>query len=269
MKQNIAIISTVVNFDLYQKSARLFPEGIQTYVIDGRNGMHAMDSVAFMFKKLKNRGIEWLIMADEDVVFINPSNVFDCIDYMQEHQITFCGVRDGGVIPHRIQNPYAINTFFSILHFSEIEPIWNESLVRKNQYIEPNEFSDDLSMLQGDYSKESLFEPYYCFYFWMRRLGKKVHFLNATVPFKNDLITNLVQDHQGRDLLYHTWYARSYGHNEKHTRRIDDVFSRVPCNDVNRRLAPIIFKDSTFAFRKNIRKQYNRVLQKIETILKK
>lgn len=267
MKQNIAILSTVVNFDLYQKSARLFPDGIQKFVIDGRNGMHAMDSVAYMFKKLKNRGIEWLIMADEDVVFINAQKVFDCIEYMKEQQITFCGVRDGGVIPHRVQNPFAINTFFSILHFTEVESLWDESVVRKNQYINSGEFQDDLSSLTGDYSKESLFEPYYCFYFWMRRLGKKVLFLNATVPFENDQITNLVQDHQGKNLLYHTWYARSYGHNEKHTRRINAVFSEVSV-DMSLPLEPIVFKDPTFAFKKNVRKQYRRVTQKIASLLK-
>lgn len=177
-------------------------------------------------------------------------------------------MRDGGVIPHRVQNPYAINTFFSILHFSEVEPLWNEHLVRKNQYINPGEFNDDLSELTGDYSKESLFEPYYCFYFWMRRLGKKVLFLDATVPFSDDSVTNLVKDHRGNELLYHTWYARSYGANEKHTQRIDAVFSKVSV-DMSKTLNPIIFKDSTFAFKKSLLKQFRRVALKFETIFKK
>ena len=69
MHNNIAILSTVVNFDLYQKSSPLFPKGIPKYVIDGRNGMHAMDSIRYMFKKLKDQNIDWLIMADEDVFF--------------------------------------------------------------------------------------------------------------------------------------------------------------------------------------------------------
>jgi hypothetical protein len=38
--------------------------------------MHAMDSVRYMFTKLKNEGIDWLIMADEDVLFIQPELVF-------------------------------------------------------------------------------------------------------------------------------------------------------------------------------------------------
>ena len=125
--------------------------------------------------------------------------------------------RDGGVIPHRIQNPYGINTFFSILNFKEILALWNEKEILKNQYILENEFDDDLSLLDGDYSKESLFEPYYCFYFWLRRKGKKILFLDASVPFEEDNITNLVVDTNQNPILYHTWYARSYGLNEKHT----------------------------------------------------
>lgn len=266
MSHKVAILSTVVNFDLYQKSAPLFPEGIPKFVIDGRNGMHAMDSVRYMFKKLKGYDIEWLIMADEDVLFINSSLVFSIIEKMKRENYTVCGVRDGGVIPHRIQNPYAINTFFSILNYKEIAGLWDEKEVLKHQRISKNEFEDDLSALQGDFSVESLFEPYYCFYFWLRRKGKKFLFLDAVVPFKEDSITNLVLDTERKPILYHTWYARSYGTNEKHTKRIDAVFDKVQRKETNSG-QPTIFKDGSYAFRKNLMKQYNRVFTKFKSFL--
>ena len=267
MTKNIAILSTVVNFDLYQKSSLLFPQDIPRYVIDGRNGMHAMDSICYMFKKLKDKKIDWLIMADEDVLFIDAALVFPIIERMEKDHITASGVRDGGVIPHRIQNPYGINTFFSILNFKEILAIWNEKEVMKNQYIVANEFTDDLSLLQGDYSKESLFEPYYRFYFWLRRKGKKFLFLEATVPFEDDAITNLVLDDLGKSILYHTWYARSYGNNEKHTKRIDAVIAKVQKTEVNR-VDSIVFKDSTYAFKKYLHKQWQRIVLKLKTLFK-
>ena len=135
MHNNIAILSTVVNFDLYQKSSPLFPKGIPKYVIDGRNGMHAMDSIRYMFKKLKDQNIDWLIMADEDVFFIDSNLVFSLIEKMEASNYSVCGVRDGGIIPHRIQNPYAINTFFSILNFKEISALWNEKEVLNTNRI--------------------------------------------------------------------------------------------------------------------------------------
>lgn len=268
MNHKIAILSTVVNFDLYRKSSLLFPEGIPKYVIDGRNGMHAMDSIVYMFRKLKGLDIDWLIMADEDVLFINSNLVFGMIERMEKGDITVCGVRDGGVIPHRIQNPHAINTFFSIINLKEIMKMWDANEVRKHQYVNKGEFKDDLSNLTSGYDAMSTFEPYYCFYFWLRRKGKKILFLEADMPFENDNIANRVKDDLGNDLLYHTWYARAYGNNEKHTKRIDAIFDKVGHSKANY-TAPILFKDPAFATKKSVSKLYNRITGKIKSILKK
>ena len=120
MGTNIAILTTVANFELFKKTSRLFPQDIPQYVIDGRNGMHGIHSILYMFKKLKGEGIEWLIMADEDLIFQKPEEIFDLIVYMRDHKFTVAGIRDGGVIKHRDKNPYAINTFFSVINFQEI-----------------------------------------------------------------------------------------------------------------------------------------------------
>ena len=111
-KSKIAILTTVANFDLYKKSSVLFPSNCQKYIIDGTNGMHGIHSVLFMMKMLKGKGIDWLVMADEDVIFSNSNSVFDIIDEMKAKQITVCGVRDGGMVLHRKQSPFVINTFF-------------------------------------------------------------------------------------------------------------------------------------------------------------
>lgn len=128
----IAILSTVINNELYQKSSQLFPQNIQKYVIDGTNGMHGLDSIFYMMKKLKGKGIEWLIMADEDVLFKNPNIVFDVIKKMEFQNYTVCGIRDGGLLSHRNYNPYLINTFFSIINFKKIESIWDKKEVLKH-----------------------------------------------------------------------------------------------------------------------------------------
>ena len=51
----IAILSTVINFDLYAKSSQFFPNDIQKYVIDGRNGMHGLESIFYMMNTMKPR----------------------------------------------------------------------------------------------------------------------------------------------------------------------------------------------------------------------
>ena len=108
---NVAILSTVINKELYKKSSQLFPPNIQKYIIDGTNGMHGIDSIFYMMQKLQGKGIDWLIMADEDVLFENSDMVFELIHKMKTENYTVCGVRDGGLISHRKENPYVIYSF--------------------------------------------------------------------------------------------------------------------------------------------------------------
>jgi len=265
MNPNIAILTTVINPELYKKSSQLFPQDIQKYVIDGTQGMYGLDSIFYMMKKLKGKGVEWLIMADEDVLFVNTQGIFSIIDEMKSNDYMVSGIRDGGVIVNRHKSPFAINTFFSIIHFTELELIWNKHEVLKNQYILTNEFDDDLKSLKGNYETGSLYESYYCFYFWLRRKGKKILFLNASTPFSDDRLTTLVKDSNGKDLLYHTWYARTYGISKTHTDRINQIFELLQFEN---HIEPkcIVFKHKTFFIIKWFKKLYNRVQMRIRII---
>jgi len=258
-KSNIAILTTVANFELYQKTSQYFPKDIKKYIIDGRNGMHGIHSIKYMMYKLKGKGIEWLIMADEDVMFTNSNLIFPLIKEMKKSDSTVCGVRDGGTIAHRKQNPWVINTFFSILNFKEVEAIWHKEEVLKNQYIIENEFEDNLSNLTGNFNVNSLYEPYYCFYLWLRRKNKKIFFLDAEIC--EDKISNSVL-FKKEVLLYHTWYARSYGLNKKHTKRINAILNLQKENNIDS-YGITIFKKRTFAVEQKLIKLYRRIRNKI------
>lgn len=255
---NIAVVSTVVNFDLYAKSSQFFPKDIRKYVIDGRNGMHGLESILYMIKKLKNRNIDWLIMIDEDVLFQDAAVVFEIIDQMKAEKYTVCGVRDGGMISHRTYNPFLINPFFSIINFKEIEKHWDKKEVINNNYILNNEFDDDLTNVKAKYDLNSLYEPYYCFYLWLRRKNKKILFLDTTMH--TDQITNSVS-YNNKLFLYHTWFARAYQSNEKHTKRINKIFN-LRSLDENKISNPIIFKDNTFFLIQKIKKNYYRIIKR-------
>lgn len=262
LKNKIAILTTVANFELYEKTSNLFPEGIRSFVIDGRNGMHALHSIFYMFKKLKKEEIDWLIMADEDVIFKNQQAVFGLIEFMEQNDYSVSGVRDGGTIKHRNNNPYAINTFFSILNFKKISKLFNKSEIIRNQYIDKGEFVDDLSQLVYSFDKKSLYEPYYCFYFWLRRKGEKILFLDSKmIEEENAQISNEVFDPNGTSLLIHTWYARSYGKNEKHTARIDKVLEQISFASNPRKL--IIFKAPMFYIKMQISKTFKKIKMKL------
>lgn len=259
-KSKIAIISTVINFELYEKSAALFPQEIQKYIIDGRNGMHGIKSICFMMEKLKSKGIEWLVMADEDVLFVKSESIFSLIRQMEHTGENVCGIRDGGVIVHRKYNPFAINTFFSIIHLGDIEKIWNQKEMLRHQYIIKSEFQDSILELPYEYDVKSLYEPYYCFYFWLRRKGNRILFLESEMA--SDGITNTIKNNEGEIIAYHTWYARSYGTNENHTDRIDLILKKI-APGVTGTVSPIVYKDGTFALREKIMKLWKRIMRKL------
>jgi len=260
----IAILTTVINFELYNKTSKLFPLGIKKYVIDGRNGMHGIHSIKYMMRILKGKGIQWLIMVDEDVIFQNSSIVFHIIEEMKSNNMVVAGIRDGGMISHRNYNPFVINTFFSILNFTEIKNSWNRKEVLKNQYIIKNEFDDNLLNLKESYDVESIYEPYYCFYLWLKRKKKKFLFLESKMH--DDKVTNTVL-FNSKPFLNHTWYARSYGVNSKHTKRIDTILN----DSLNASLKGstyntvdyILYKDKLFYIKSMFKKMLKKVSLKI------
>ncbi|HET8887229.1 MAG TPA: hypothetical protein VFM70_12845 [Salinimicrobium sp.] len=259
----IAIISTITNFPLYSKTRHTFPEEIQHFIIDGRNGMYGINSLIYLFKKLRNSEIRWLVMADEDVIFQNTESLFATIKYMAENNYHYSGVREGGVIPHRKYNPHAVNTFFSILKFSEIKKIFPGKGIKKQQFIKDNEFGEDLSALKNSFDVKSLFEPYYCFYFWLKRSGFNLLPLDANVPFSDDSLTTAVYAPDGKIILYHTWYARAYGEIEKHTKRINNVLNQVPIS-TKPLLKPIIYKDINYGWKLKLRKKWKKLKMKFQ-----
>jgi hypothetical protein len=255
------LLSTVVNFELYNKTSVFFPAELEKIVFDGTTGMYGIDSIKFMFSKLKNKNIEWIVMADEDVVFQNSQLLFDIIADMSQNNYTVCGLRDGGVINHRSQNPYVINTFFSIINFKQIQKVWNKNEMLKNQYCKPNEFEDDLSNLKYGFDVASVYEPYYCFYFWLRRQNFKFLFLDSKMD--EDKISNHVF-YKNQELLIHTWYARSYGINKNQTARIDFILQNSKNqNSEPNIIAPTIYKNRNFAFQKKIKKLLFRIKRKL------
>ncbi len=264
IKNNCAIISTVANFELYAKTSFLFPNNIPRYVVDGSNGMYSINAIHYMFKILRKKNIEWLIMADEDVIFKEPEKIFELINFMQEHNYQVAGVREGGVISHKKFNPFTINTFFSIIHFSEIEKIYNKKEINKNQYVRPEEFNDDLSMLKKEYDVTSLYEPYYCFYLWLKRKGFNFLYLDADCPIAGDELTTAVYSPMGDLLLYHTWYARAYNNSEKHTKRINNVLKDIP-NPPHQHLPTFIFKDKNYGWQLKLKKTFKKIKMKFQS----
>lgn len=252
----IAIVSTVINFKLYDQTSRCFPRGFQKFVIDGRNGMHGIDSLRFIFKKFKKFDFEYLVLCDEDVIFSDPSVVLDIIEKMKIKSYTVAGVRDGGVISHRGFNPLLVNTFFSIINFKNVSEYYNERTMLKQQYLSDKEQTALLPDLPFKYDLSSLYEPYYCFFLNILRNNGTILYLDGKMA--DDNIANEIYWNDEKFAL-HTWYARSYLKNDKHTQRIDRFLNftedlRVKSSHY------VLMKDHGFFIKRNFRKLINKVV---------
>lgn len=263
-KSKIAIVTTVASRKLYAKTASLFPKGIDKYVIDGTNGMYGLDSIDYMFRKLKNKKYDWIIMADEDVFFYEADLVFDVIENMMENGFSICGVRDGGVIKHRFHNPEAINTFFSIINFSDLKEKYNLKEIKSFQKHAPELYQNkDYSQLPYRFDIQSLREPYYCLYFWAHHNNYKFLYLDTINPVGDDKVGNVILSPSGEKIAMHSWYARAYGVYEDQTLRLNNfmedfeiVNATINWNEVK------LLKNYFFNWRKRFKKFLKRSINK-------
>ncbi len=260
IQDNIAIVTTVYNWELYKSTSRSFPPDMHTYAIDGSKGFYGLRSLLFALKKLKHHNYKYLIMVDEDAVFSSIEKLFSLMKYMAANNFVACGMRDGGALKWRNKNPHSINTFFAVLNLEEIYKVYEPKEVKKNQYVKFGEFLHNLENVQyHNYDKNSLFEEYYCFFFWLLRKNKKILYLKAENPFNNE--TTAVLNHNDETFLYHAWYSRFYGKNEEHTKRINEMINMAEMNQHNS--SPILLKNPSYKLRYLAYKYYRRFLRKI------
>ncbi|MCB0449311.1 MAG: hypothetical protein KDC97_04255, partial [Confluentibacter sp.] len=68
------------------------------------------------------------------------------------------------------------------------------------------------------------------------------------------------------EFAYHTWYARSYNANEKHTNRINAVLNNMGVDIAPSKINAdiVIFKDSLFNLKITLMKFYKRFVNKFD-----
>ena len=150
---------------------------------------------------------------------------------MEDNDYDMCGMPDGGTYSCRGSgNPASMNPYFNIfqtktlrnkinsideLHVSQ----YNQSLYNK---IPMHNFHLDAL---GETSTSSNLEPFYPFFFAFLEkctvlflYGRSYNKTNTDELigeiFPDDCITTKLFNHENKELLYHTWYARSYLYNE-------------------------------------------------------
>ena len=132
--------------------------------------------------------------------------------------------------------------------------------IQKQQYSNPNEFTEDLKNLNVEFDVTSLYEPYYCFFLWLKRKNQRFLFLNAELlhPDTDELATK-VYALDNKPLLIHTWYARAYGKNAAQTKRIDSIIDTYAPDSNDHSKEAEVYKDEFFKYKLGLRKLKKRI----------
>ena len=193
---------------------------------------------------------KWLINIDEDAFILNKHNIDTLIDYMDDNDIVYCGIPDGGSGRLRYGNPLVMNACFNIFNIDLIKDIFDEHKIstiswRKNaesiksinqQYISTVKTHREDGKATYNWNKKC--ERYYNLFYHLLTENCKQLYLSHDIY--KDNITSIIKFN---DLVicYHTWFARFYGNKpgcivEKHIEnvseeyrgnRIDKVISEV------------------------------------------
>jgi len=223
LKDRIAIVTTVLNDELYQKSLKSYPEKIDYYKIDGRYGCYGIHAIELTLRKMS--AYDFIVMIDEDVVFENNSELFSLVREMKQNQIEVSGCRDFDMGGKRHDgNPLVMNTFFLIINMFLLKHSKSQFNF-KSPHILPSKFFEGQFLLQTPYKKENLYslrEPYYWFFLTLWKNGASFLYLKNTQKyFVNDEVTTSLFGMNNLPICHHTWYARAYNTEQIQKERID------------------------------------------------
>ena len=227
MQDRIAIVTTVLNDKLYQKSLKSYPEKLDYFKIDGRFGCYGIHAIELTLKKMS--AYDFIVMVDEDVVFENNSELFSLMREMKQNQIEISGCRDFDMGGKRHDgNPLVMNTFFLVIN-NLILKLRKSQFIFKNPQIFQNEFFEEKFLSQTIYNKENLYslrEPYYWFFLALWKDETNFFYLkNAQRYFVNDAVTTSVFGLNAFPICHHAWYARAYNFDQYQTERIDRLMA--------------------------------------------
>lgn len=258
MKSNrVAIVTTVLNAELYKRTQTTYPLVDKFYKIDGRFGFYGIHSIRCALKKLIH--YDFVILVDEDVVFERNYFIDEIIQVMKEKKIALIGPRDFDMGGKRWDgNPFSMNTFFTIINMTFYKSIRIDDFFENKSPLSDVEINE-FCLENRDFSTENILsmrEPYYPFYLNSIRRGFPLIYLECRQNFFDDDITTTVFDMDNRPVLHHTWYARAYKTVEHQKIRIDRLIEKFEESSLDQ---DYMLLNNTLFSRIRLKYEYKRV----------
>ncbi len=174
------------------------------------DGSRDWDPLCFV-QVCESAGTAYTVLVDEDCFILDSAQLDSMIEYLNENQdISLLGTPDGGTF-HRHYNPFACNTFFLIVRNSIVrgvsaEPNWRELTFED---LAPPADRAHLAQLDASRLNTNLHEPYYPFFWWVRKSGGRTCFVLPSVGA--DTLGSVIHWRNApRPLLIHMWWLRQW-----------------------------------------------------------
>jgi hypothetical protein len=224
--ERIVVVTRSMNDTLYVRSQAMLTLPYARRKITGMNHWrHAANYLHVLFEF----DVDWVINLDEDCFVFDESKLAGLLAYMQREDFDFCGIPDGGACIHRFHNPLVTNPFFNIFNVRKIRPKLHASnmlaMARLKHTPDLEVHAPRHLLKDGHKWAFDNFECFYGFFFWLLSSGFKPLYL-PSIELDDGLTTEL-RDHENVPFAYHTWFARSYGVDDDHTQRINDVYKKA------------------------------------------
>ena len=203
----VVITTRSMDDELYALAAALFPEHPKRRLM-GRSAEGYLEEV------LALEDADWVLNIDEDAFVTDRAAVCDLILLMDREGYDYCGVSDGGVIPHRNNSPLVVNPFFNVFHVARIR---DRLAGVETTDLPINTLSTAALGLDVEPSRLHYVEPFDSLLTWLSQCFRPLY---LTARTHADGITTIVSSPDGRDLMIHTWYSRMFRTDLTQRRRI-------------------------------------------------
>lgn len=216
--------------DIYDKNIRIleaFPYP-KVRITNSSADMY-VSHILSVFRK----DFDWVINVDDDAFIVDPSAVLSVLKTMREGEFDYCGMADALLFTVRPAfNPCSMNPFFNVFY---LPGIWSKipgnalplvpyhrNLLRKVDMsrLHP-EIVDRTPETVLDFPFKSNCEPFYPLFFSLLTYTSPLFLYGRSynaaetgvkigVVSNDDPYTTVLYCPQGREMVYHTWYARNY-----------------------------------------------------------
>ncbi len=232
----IAFFTRSMNYSLFKLSDNTISLPFKHYRLTYTTAQGYLD-------KILNYDIDYAINIDEDAFVIDNDALLQLLEYCISEKIVNCGMRDGGVLPIRNGNPVVTNPFFNILDVKAIKKDFSKDTVAKFINKEIDYSKNVPKNLPFKYEITTNYEPFYPFFIWLNT-NYKVLYLN--VKEHDDTFTTIVYNQVNQPILFHSWHSRSFGIDEFHTNRINNLYKAC----IDKELDFSLFEKLTIAVEK-------------------